>query len=557
VVYGQIITPKLYSVTGFGSQAIKTLVDEDLSYVVSDVAGWVNGFAITAKAVGSYTITASMDGTAVTSKQITVSPYQITIVAPTNTITANTDIVAHPAVSTLRSYSTDTSAELLALPNGDTLEGIGLYVKVINSAFKEGTILKYDPDSAIGPEGIPTYGEMWFYSPGKYMLVAAAGSGANLSNYEITYKTGTYILTAATFEVVPTALLLNGQVRGIVEVTYPAGFVTGTEYQNGTQVTFRATPYDGYEVKSWYLASSAEGLSTATPHQLAGGNYTGKNLNYTMSSQPLYVAVEFRVAQRSLTFGANNDAFGTVTCDTSPYLTSGAIFSAGTSYTFTATPAEGYKFLSWVVSGAVSYTDTTVEKITVSGGNTSITLRAVFERDTYLLTLNGDLQAYYFDDTDNNSNTPDEKVVVLTGAAIPGDKSVVVEPKSGYSIQSWTGVECTEQFYTFTLSTDTIITAVTYYNGYDVSLNTIKAADGDSVSVDKDITTSITGGTEIVLEAKPTYGSRFAGWKINDVNVISSNDAITLSASGRKLTIKAIGIDYNIEALFVKTMPTA
>ncbi len=555
VVYGQIITPQLYSVTGFGTQAIKTLVAEGVSYAVSDVAGWVSESAITARAVGSYTISASVDGTAVTSKQITVSPYQITIVAPTNTYTANTDIVAHPAVSTFRAYSTASSETILALPNGDTLASIGLYVKAINSAFKEGTILRYDPDSAIGPEGIPTYGEMWFYSPGKYMLVAAADRGANLSNYEITYRTGTYILTAATYEVVPTARLLNGQVRGILEVTSPVGFVPGTEYQNGTQVTFRATPYDGYEVKTWYIASSEAELSTASPHQVAGGNYTGKNLNYTMSSQPLYVAVEFQVAQKSLTFGANNDAYGNVTCDTSPYLTSGAIFSAGTSYTFTATPTTGYHFVSWVVSGAVSYTDTTVENITVTGGSTSITLRAVFERDSYVLTLNGDLQAYYFDDIDNNSNTPDEKVVVLTGAAIPGDKSIVVEPKSGYSVDSWTSFECSEQSYTFTITADTTITAVTYYNGYNISLNTIKASNGDSVSVNQDITESITGGTEIVLEAKPAYGSRFVSWKINDVILTSSNDAVTLSASGRKLTIKAIGSDYNIEAIFTNNDP--
>lgn len=554
-VYGDEITPALYLVTGSGTGATKTPVTEGISYAVNNDLGWVNDSAITAKAVGTYTITARVNGTVVASKKITVSPYQLSIAAPSYTHTANTDMVEHPAVSALKAYKTGTS-NLISLPNGDTLEGLGFYVRAINSAFKEGTILKYDPDSTEEPGGDPSYGKLWFYSPGKYMLVAAADSSADttkLSNYDISCVPGTYILTAATYPVVPKAILLNGQVRGTVELTSPEGFVTGTEYQNGTQMTFKATPYDGYEVKAWYIASSEEDLSTSTAYQLAGSNYTGMYLNYKMNSEPLYIAVEFQVAQRSLTFGANNEEFGTVSCDSSPYMTSGAIFAAGTSYTFTASPADGYHFLNWVVSGAESFTDTIKETISVTGGKTSITLRAVFERDSYVLTLNGDLQAYYFDDTDNNSDTPEEKVVVLTGAAIPGDKSVVVEPKSGYSIESWTDLECSEQTYSFTIGADTVITALTYYNGYEVLLDTTQASNGEStVSVNKDISASISGGTEIVFEAKPVYGSRFAGWKINgaDDYLTASAEDISLSADGRTMTIDAIGENYEIEAIF-------
>ncbi len=182
-----------------------------------------------------------------------------------------------------------------------------------------------------------------------------------------------------------------------------------------------------------------------------------------------------------------------------------------------------------------------------------MTLRAVFERDCYVLTLNGDLQAYYYDDTDSNSNTPDEKVVVLTGAAIPGDKSVFVEPRSGFSVNSWTNVDCTDQAYNFTITADTVITADTYYNGYDVVLTTTQAANGNSaVVISKDISESITGGTEIVFEAKPYYGTRLAGWKVNGADYLTaSTDTLTLSPDGRKLTIKAIGSNYNIEAIFV------
>jgi len=560
-VYGDKITPTLYLVTGFGADAEKTTVLEDVyqvTYDVSGAPGWVGGSRITAKAVGSYSVIASVYDTEVASKQITVSPYKLTLVAPTYTHTANTDDVEHPSVSELRAYSTIDMKEINSLPNGDTLGDLGLYIRAINSAFKEGTILRYDPDSGVEPSGDPTYGELWFYSPGKYALIAAAGSGADpakLSNYEISGLAGTYIITAATFPVVPTALLLNGQVRGTVEVISPGGFVYGTEYQNGTQVTFKATPYDGYEVKAWYIANSAEGLSSVQPYQMAGGNYTGAYLNYTMTSEPLYVAAEFRVAQKSITFEANNEAFGTVTCASSPYLSSGAIFSTGTPYTFTAAPKDGYHFVNWVVSGAVTYTDTKNEEIEITGGSTSITLRAVFERDKYVLTLSGDLQAYYYDDTDSNSNTPEEKVVVLTGAAIPGDKRIVVEPKSGYSVEKWTNVDCGQQTYSFIITEDTTIVASTYYNGYNVYLTTTQAGNGNStVLVNKEISENITGGTEIIFEAKPAYGTRFAGWKIK-INgsyeyLTSSTDALSLSANGRILTIKAIGQNYEIEAVF-------
>jgi hypothetical protein len=568
-VYGDRLRPTLYLVKGYGMDAERTTVSEDVyqvTYNVNGGAGWVNGSEITAKAVGGYTVTASVYGSGVVaSKQITVSPFKLTLVAPSYTHTANTGDVAHPSVNELKiyqNYNTDDEKEILSLPNDDTLENLGLYIRAINSAFKEGTILKYNPDSGDYPGGTPPYGDLWFYSPGKYTLVAALGSGANsdkLANYEITSVTGTYILTAATFPVYPSARLLNGQVRGAVEVTSPGDFVPGKEYQNGTQVTFKATPYEGYEVKAWYIASSIEGLSNAAPYQVAGGAFTGTYLNYTMTSEPLYVDVEFRVAQRTINFGANNDGFGSVVCTSSPFLTDGAVFASGTDYTFTAIPASGYHFVNWVVSGAASYTDTTNETITLTGGNTSITLRAVFERDRYVLTLNGDLQAYYFDDTDNDAGTADEKVIVFTGAQIPGGKDVVVEPKSGYSVEadSWSvdglNIGSSDQSYRFTMTADTTISANTYYNGYEIELTTTQATNGDStVTVSQDISQSITGGTKIIFTANPTYGTRFAGWKINGSAdfLPSSTEALSLSANGRTLTINAIGRDYDIEAVF-------
>lgn len=558
-VYGDTITPALYLVTGLGADATRTPVTESVSFAVDGTVGWTDGSAIQAKAVGSYTVTASVEGSAVTSKQILVSPFKLTLAAPSYTQTSNTASVGHPSVDTLTAYAGE-DPELSApinLPNNDTLAALGIYVKATNSAFKEGTMLRHDPDSGVAPAGDPTHGELWFYSPGKYTLAGTPGAAADaekLNNYEITYLTGTYILTAETYPAVPIALLLNGQARGTVEVVSPADYTAGTEYQNGTQVTFKATPLAGYEVKAWYIANTAADVLSAVPHEVAGGIYTGTYLNYTMSSEALYVAVEFRVAQRSLTFAPNNAAYGSVTCNSSPYMTSGAIFSSGTTYTFTAAPQTGYHFVNWVVSGGASYTDTTSPTIAVTGGNTSITLRAVFERDSYQLTLNGDLQGYYFDDTDDNISTPEVKIVVESGSLIPGDKSVTVLPKSGYSVESWTNVASETQSYTFAITGNTEITAVTFYNGYAVSLSIIQASNGDSeVTCDKDIAGNIVGGTAIVFEAKPAYGTKFAGWKVNGSAdyFAASDEALILSANGRSLTIRATGRDYAIEAVFV------
>jgi len=562
--YGDLISPILYEVTGSGSEAQLGEALEGVSYCVTDMTGtmempdWVNGDAITAQAAGTYMITASFSGYEV-SKQITVRPYPLTLVAPEYTHTANTSVVEHPSVDTLRLYNSDTDTEIMALPNGDILgaPGLGLYIKATNSGYNEGTILEYDPDAETPPSGSVTYGDFWFYSPATYTLIAAAGSEANeskLSNYDMRYIQGSYTLTAATYEVVPNAFPLLGQVRGTLDVISPADFTQGTEYQNGTQVTFKATPYAGYEVKAWYMGNSQEALETATPYQqVSGTNYKEPHLTYKMKSEPLYMGVLFGVIQNSITFSANNSTYGTVNCDSSPFLTSGAIFSTGTQYTFTAVPEEGYHFVNWAVSGTSNYTNTTMNTITVVGGNTSIILRANFVRDDYVLTLNGDLQAYYDYDHDGDSSTDLVRMVALTGASIPGDVEVFVQPKSGYSVHQWTNVESLEQTYSFIMTEDTTVSADTYYNGYEVSLDILQAPFGNSeVTVSQDITENIVGGTQVVFQAKPVYGTRFVGWKVNgDENILTaSTNALVLSANKRTLTINEVGLDYTVQAVF-------
>lgn len=570
--YGDVLTPVLNQVTGQGHDASKTVVTSGITYNVVGQTGWVSDKTITAKAAGTVIVTATVDHSVVAEKSMVVKPYPLTLKAYSDELVVNTDDIIHPSINTVALFNTNSQESIGSLPNGDTLSALGLYVQVENTAYEEGTFIKHDPEDKSEPSGTPTYGDHWFYQPGNYTAVAAVledpSNDVNelrakaLANYEITYIKGNYRLISGAYDVVTVARLLNGQVRGTIEVREPQGYVEGTQYQSGTQLKFEALPFEGYEVKAWYLANSLEGLATALPYEEADLIHTGNFLTVNMKSEPVYVAVEFRIAQVTLTYKANDAAFGSVENLDSPHLVSGAVFFKGTEYHFKANPNVGYHFKDWAITGAATHAITEDTAI-VTGDKVDVVVQANFERDFYPIHLIGDLQAVYTSDLDGDQTTPDQKVIALDGAMIPGDEEVTIMPKSGFSILSWINVVSDSQTYTFTMLEETTIEAETDYKGFEVLLNVTQASiAGSEVIVNQDITDYIVGGSTVTLEARPTYGAVFKGFKVNGKEDFFKNkqtpepdEALELSNDGRTLTIKAIGINYDIEAVFDDNTP--
>jgi len=566
--YGDALTPVLNEVTGQGASSTKTKVDTGITYEVKGQTGWVQGTQITAKSAGTFEVTASLSGDIVAKKTLTVTPYPLTLKAnPYEKIEVNTDDAVHPVLSELTMIKTDKDIVITSLPNGDTLAGLGLYMHVENAAYEEGTIIKHDPELGTDPAGTPTYGEHWFYKPGNYTVfadvlddasdVVDAARAAALANYQITYIDSNYMLISGAYDVVTIPRLVNGQVRGSIEVINPIDYKLGEKYQSGTQLKFEAVPFEGYEVKAWYVGNSPAALEAALPYEEADLPFKEDFLNITMRSEDVYVGVEFRVAQLTLDYKPNNPLFGKVENLDSPNLVSGAVFLKGTEYDFKATAKVGYHFTDWAVTGAASYT-ANGDAIKVVGGDKDIIVQANFDRDTYPIHLIGDLRAVYYDDLDGDTSTPLNKVVAFDGALIPGDAEVTVMAKSGYEIIKWIGLDITSPGYTFKMLEETTIEAETDYKGFDVEINITQAATtGSKVLTNKDLEEFIAGGTEVILEAQPTYGTVFKGFRINGSTEYYQNpvkpepdEPFVLSANGRTLTIVALGENVVIEAVF-------
>ena len=234
-----------------------------------------------------------------------------------------------------------------------------------------------------------------------------------------------------------------------------------------------------------------------------------------MSTGPMDVKVSFRVKESTLQFGGVN---GSVACVDSGVLQSGATVMEGAQYTFKAIPDAGYHFKEWrLFANETEYPAGDVDNsgfhtYTLTMGDVSTNLIAIFERDGYVLTLSDHLRASYYWDDDGNSNTPEVIKYVSSDAQIPGDTQVTVQPAAGYQIASqttgnpaatvylWSSspeqngtVSADGQSYDFPIREATQISADTVLKHFNVSVSENWAGSGTNPGGDT-VTATVNGG---------------------------------------------------------------
>lgn len=579
-VYGNIVNYEINKVTKTGNTTILgsagdnltykiTKAEETLTYqtytiwsftftipvwetVMVEQAGWVSGSTITAKQAGTFNLTAYEYNNEVASKSFTIAKRNITIDAKDKSATAKTSEAVHPTVSG------DLSIISGNLALGDSIDNLGLYVKAVDTADKEVTI------------GMTT-------DPGNYTIIGAVQTyNQTLSNYNVEFNKGLYTLTGETFAVDGIAEELLGRKVGIVEVLSPQNHnYWTTPYQNGTQIIFTATPDKGYAIADWYIKDNATGIYIAQKN-------TSNKLIYTMKSEPLSIKVQFKVEGNTLTYKVLDDdanLTGTVVCTSADSLQSGAIVIENAIYDFKAVPHEGYHFKEWqklILGIGATYPEGLVDElgyhtISLTMGNKSTILYVMFERDGYKINLSENLEAWYMDNDDNNTGTPDVKVTVLSGASIEGDKEVTVQPTPGFSIKSdaiWqkdgqaientTGV----QSYKFNMTADTLIEAKTINKPSKINFsiqnagsteNTVNIAINDDAVTDLESLKNIEGGSKVEFKAVPSYGYLFDKWIINGVDDVKSGKTLIISTLGSDMTVVAVfknNEDYSIDVSY-------
>ena len=317
----------------------------------------------------------------------------------------------------------------------------------------------------------------------------------------------------------------NGRITSVKlggnEVT---NFNSGFTLDPGATIEVTAKPVAGYEVEQW----SVNGVK-----QSETGNtftYTAK----TTGSVGAAISVTFQPVKYSITWGGTN---GTVTA--AGYDGNSAEIRGGKALTFTATPANGYKFDHWTVNGVKSEGAMNPLAWTVPHGQAETTpvnsyeIRAVFVSDeqTHEVTYEVNDAAGGTVTTESGNNG---SITVAAGTNL----TFTAKPNQYYHVQTWkldgNDVDGSANQLTYTLNnvraqhevTVVFAKAVSYEVSYAVAdgSGTISAIENDTaLTLDANRKKAVKAGSKLVFTATPSNNNMVAEWKINDETVTRDN----------------------------------
>ena len=308
---------------------------------------------------------------------------------------------------------------------------------------------------------------------------------------------------------------------------------SGTQVSGGTNVTFRATPQEGYEIDQW----TVNGQSVS-----AAGTYT---LNVTEDSR---VAVSFK--QMMKVTASVDGRQGEITITAGGKTVTDGWVSSGTDVTFTVTPNHADDMVQvWKVgeTPVAEMSDTadapltwTVKNVTA---DTNVTATLV-ERPTYTITVTHE----------GNGEVAAEPTSVKRG----GSTTITAKPKNtNYYLKKWVvnDSDRAASGKTLTLSEirkDTTVKAVfDEAISYNVTLDvqgatagtTVTAtANGSEIKPGATSPANVVGGSELVFTASPATGSNgsntqmVAQWTVK----VNGKERPELSTIANVLTIPSL-----------------
>ena len=386
------------------------------------------------------------------------------------------------------------------------------------------------------------------------------------NNYEFTFIPGVYTVNGTTY-----ILTLKAEDFGeganrhsvgsasIITAGLNAGKADDgsaiSSFTANTDVTLTAVPDAGYAVDYWtYDGKEIEDSKEKS-------SVTIKTLD-----KPASVLVYFKTTNTKLNASVQNKQGGTLKCtdeDGSGSLKNFPVYIAsGAKFNFTATPNTGWHFKQWILAkrGANSYPsgtphDNGSNTLSVEVGVQDIDLAAVFERDSYTLTLDGEISAsYQMVDPDDTSKTLTKSL--KSGESVTGDTKITVAPKAGYAAAkdeiyqvNGKAVEAgklnADGSYTFPITENTKVSLKTDRAAFAITTpkmehgTIIATVDGEAV----DDLSKIPGGSKVELQARADRGWHFKNWVVNgtaqDEAAAKTNGTYTISELTGDLSISA------------------
>ena len=322
-----------------------------------------------------------------------------------------------------------------------------------------------------------------------------------------------------TFNAEDTNGIIESVKVGDKNVNFSGGFTLDAD----AAVTVTAKPNPGYEVKEWKVDGTPVKDATGNTYVYTADGMTGAAISVT-----------FQPVKYSITWGGTN---GTVTA--AGYDGSSAEIRGGKALTFTATPANGYKFDHWTVNGVKSEGAMNPLAWTVPHGQAETTpvnsyeIRAVFVSDeqthTVTYTVNDAAGGTVTTESGNNGS-----ITVAAGTNL----TFTAKPNQYYHVQTWkldgNDVDGSANQLTYTLNnvraqhevTVVFAKAVSYEVSYAVAdgSGTISAIENDTaLTLDANQKKAVKAGSKLVFTATPSNNNMVAEWKINGENVTRDN----------------------------------
>ena len=316
-----------------------------------------------------------------------------------------------------------------------------------------------------------------------------------------------------------TSVKLGGQ-----EVPNFAGGFTLTP---GASIEVTAEPATGYEVEQWLVNGEKQ-------------SETGNTLTYTAQetgSIGAAISVSFQQVKYSVTWQGTH---GTVAA--AEYGENSTDIRGGTDVTFTATPANGYKFDHWTVNEVEQTEKSTTFVWTVPNGKAAdapvnaYNIQAVCVPDTQSYTV-----TYAAEASENGTvTTPGGDGGSITVAA-GTNLTFTAHPNQYYHVKTWklddNPVAGSANQNTYTLSnvaaahnvTVVFDKAVSYTVGYQVEdgNGTLKATkNGTALTLTESQTENVPAASKLVFTAVPATGTNnymVEKWIVNNTDVTRTN----------------------------------
>ena len=339
-------------------------------------------------------------------------------------------------------------------------------------------------------------------------------------------------------------------------------FAGGFTLRPGASIEVTAEPATGYEVEQWLVNGEKQ-------------SETGNTLTYTAQetgSIGAAISVSFQQVKYSVTWQGTH---GTVAA--AEYGENSADIRGGTDVTFTATPANGYKFDHWTVNETEQTETSTTFTWTVPNGKAETpavneyNIQAVCVPDTQSYTV-----TYAAEAPENGTvTTPGGSGGSITVAA-GTNLTFTAHPNQYYHVKTWkldgNPVDGSANQNTYTLSNvagDHIVTvvfdkAVSYTVGYQVEggNGTLKATkNGTDLNLEANQTEDIPAGSKLVFTAVPATGEpnyMVEKWIVNNRDVTRTNmeelgvtmehylsNTLTIDSLDRNVTVKVQFTTYS------------